>query len=116
VNQLVARAILEKAGHRVAVAGTGQKALKLLEAQPFDLVLMDVQMPEMDGFEATAAIREIEKRTGEHMIIVAMTAHVMTGDRERCINAGVDNYITKPVRSQLLLDMVAQYCVKPSAV
>jgi|SRR5579862_40092 len=116
VNQRVAHAILEKAGHSVMVAGTGQKALMLLEHQPFDLVLMDVQMPEMDGFEATAAIREIEKRTGAHRIVIAMTAHAMTGDRERCINAGMDNYITKPIRRQALLDMIAEYCVTPSNV
>ena len=116
VNQRVARVILEKAGHSVVVAGTGQEALLLLEDQPVDLVLMDVQMPEMDGFEATAAIREIEKRTGGHRIVIAMTAHAMTGDRERCINAGMDNYITKPIHRQALLDMIAEYCVTPSNV
>ena len=116
MNQRVARAILEKGGHSVVVVGTGQKALMLLEDQPFDVVLMDVQMPEMDGFEATAAIREIGKRTGEHQIIIAMTAHAMTGDRERCINAGMDNYITKPIQRQALLDLVAEYCVTPSSV
>jgi signal transduction histidine kinase/DNA-binding response OmpR family regulator len=115
VNQRVARAILEKGGHSVVVAGTGQKALMLLEDQPFDVVLMDVQMPDMDGFETTAAIREIENRTGEHQIIIAMTAHAMTGDRERCIHAGMDNYITKPIQRQALLDLVAGYCVTPSS-
>jgi signal transduction histidine kinase/CheY-like chemotaxis protein len=107
VNQRVARAILEKGGHTVVVVGTGQKALMLLKDQPFDVVLMDVQMPEMDGFETTAAMREIEKRTGEHQMIIAMTAHAMTGDRERCINAGMDDYITKPIQRQTLLDLVA---------
>jgi signal transduction histidine kinase/DNA-binding response OmpR family regulator len=109
VNQRVARGILEKAGHMVVIAGNGQKAVTLLEEQHFDLVLMDVQMPEMDGFEATAAIRENEKRTGKHMTIIAMTAHSMTGDRERCLNAGMDNYISKPIRAQSLLDLIAEY-------
>jgi CheY-like chemotaxis protein len=109
VNQLVGRGILEKGRHTVVVAGNGKEALRLLEEQPFDLVVMDVQMPEMDGFEATAAIRENEKRTGEHMPIIAMTAHAMTGDRERCIAAGMDSYITKPINGSALLDLVAEY-------
>ncbi len=109
VNQLVGRGILEKARHSVVVAGNGREALRLLEEQPFDLVLMDVQMPEMDGFEATAAIREKEKRTGEHMPIIAMTAHAMTGDRERCIAAGMDSYITKPINARTLLDLLAEW-------
>jgi CheY-like chemotaxis protein len=92
------------------VAGNGLVALHLLEEQPFDLVLMDVQMPEMDGFEATAAIREKELRSGEHMPIIAMTAHAMTGDRERCLAAGMDDYITKPFHTPALLEIVARYC------
>jgi two-component system, sensor histidine kinase and response regulator len=116
VNQLVGRGILEKARHSVVVASNGKEALMRLDEQPFDLVLMDVQMPEMDGFEATAAIREKEKRTGEHMPIVAMTAHAMTGDRERCIAAGMDSYITKPISASALLDLVAVYGEKPSPV
>ncbi len=109
MNQLVGRGILEKASHSVVVAGNGREALLRLEEQPFDLVVMDVQMPEMDGFEATAAIREKEKRTGEHMPIIAMTAHAMTGDRERCIAAGMDSYITKPISASALLNLVAEY-------
>jgi signal transduction histidine kinase/CheY-like chemotaxis protein len=116
VNQLVGRRILEKARHRVAVAGNGREALRLLGEQPFDLVVMDVQMPEMDGFEATAAIREKEQRTGErHMPIIAMTAHAMTGDRERCIAAGMDSYITKPIGARALLDLVAEWGVQGMA-
>jgi CheY-like chemotaxis protein len=113
VNQLVGRGILEKAGHHVLVSGNGREALRLLEEQPFDLVLMDVQMPEMDGFEATAAIREKEKRTAAHMPIIAMTAYAMTGDRERCAEAGMDAYITKPINGSALLELVTEYGRKP---
>ena len=109
VNQRVARAVLEKAGHSVVIADNGRTALLLLEEQPFDLVLMDVQMPEMDGFEATAAIRAKDRLTGTHTPIIAMTAHAMTGDRERCLDAGMDNYITKPIDGSALLDLVAEY-------
>ena len=113
VNQLVGRGILQKASHSVVIANNGKEALTLLEGQPFDLVVMDVQMPEMDGFEATAAIREKEKRTGEHIPIIAMTAYAMTGDRERCISAGMDSYITKPINAPALLALVAQYGRQP---
>jgi CheY-like chemotaxis protein len=109
VNQRVGRAILEKAGHTVVIAGNGMQALTLLDSQPFDLVLMDIQMPEMDGFEATAAVRGNERRTGKHMPIIAMTAHAMTGDRERCIDAGMDGYLSKPVDPPTLLGLVAEY-------
>lgn len=107
VNQRVARRILEKAGHRVHTAGNGKVALQILEQQAFDAVLMDVQMPEMDGFEATAHIRKKERLTGERVPVIAMTAHAMEGDRERCLNAGMDNYITKPIASAALLEMVS---------
>jgi two-component system, sensor histidine kinase and response regulator len=117
VNQRVARRILEKAGHGVVIANNGKEALQLLpDKHPFDLVLMDVQMPEMDGFEATAAIRKSEERTGEHISIIAMTAHAMTGDRERCLNAGMDAYITKPIQASALLDLVMEYSKTPASV
>ncbi|HEY2844071.1 MAG TPA: response regulator [Bryobacteraceae bacterium] len=109
VNQRVARAIVEKAGHSVVVAGNGRIALMLMDQQHFDVVLMDLQMPEMDGFEATAMIRERERKGGAHTPIIAMTAHAMTGDRERCIDAGMDDYLTKPIQSPALLDVIAQY-------
>jgi len=105
-NQRVARTILEKAGHSVVIAETGKYAVMLLDEQSFDLILMDVQMPDMDGFEATAAIREREKQTGKHTPIIAMTAHAMSGDRERCLEAGMDDYITKPIRASLLLELM----------
>ena len=113
VNQTVAMRLLEKHGHRVVVAGNGREALLALAKAPpdgFDLILMDVQMPEMDGFEATAAIRAREKQAGQHLPIVAMTAHAMKGDRERCLEAGMDAYISKPIRAGDLLELVEQ-CV-----
>ena len=108
VNQKLAVRMLEKRGHVVAVAANGKEALDTLSAQAFDLVLMDVQMPEMDGLEATAAIRDREKETGEHVSIIAMTAHALKGDRERCLGAGMDGYISKPVDSLELFSLVEQ--------
>jgi PAS domain S-box-containing protein len=100
VNQRLAVRLLEKRGHSVVVAANGQKALATLEKQTFDVVLMDVQMPEMDGFQVTAAIRENEKATGDHLRIIAMTAHAMEGDREKCLAAGMDGYIPKPIQAR----------------
>jgi two-component system sensor kinase len=106
VNQQVACRLLEVRGHRVTVANNGREALILLERDKFDLVLMDMQMPEMDGFEATAAIRLREKTTGGHIPIIAMTANAMKGDRERCLAAGMDGYLAKPIRSKDLYETV----------
>jgi PAS domain S-box-containing protein len=99
VNQKVAVHMLRRRGFDVTLATTGRAAVDLVARAPFDLVLMDVQMPEMDGFAATAAIREAEARTGGHLLIVAMTAHSMAGDRERCLAAGMDAYLSKPIRA-----------------
>jgi CheY-like chemotaxis protein len=118
VNQKVAVRILEKRGHKVAVAGNGREALAALKEDVFDLVLMDIQMPEMDGFEATAAIRLSERDTGKHQPIVAMTAHAMKGDDQRCLEAGMDGYLAKPIRSEevyLLLDGFPGILVKAEA-
>jgi CheY-like chemotaxis protein len=104
VNQQLVVRILEKHGHRVVVTGDGQKALAALAQEAFDLVLMDVQMPEMDGFDATAAIREKEKSNGVHIPIIAMTAHAMKGDKERCLAAGMDSYVAKPIHANELFD------------
>jgi CheY-like chemotaxis protein len=109
VNQKVAQRMLEKRHHKVVVAGHGIQALEALEKQNFDLVFMDVQMPEMDGMEATARIREQEKLTGRHQIIVALTAHAMKGDRERCLAAGMDDYLTKPIRHEELDAILIKY-------
>jgi len=103
INRAVATGILEKMGLTVRHAGTGREAVEAFGEDTFDLILMDVQMPEMDGFEATKKIRELEKATGGHMPIVAMTAHAMAGDRERCLAAGMDDYVSKPLRKEDLL-------------
>ncbi|HEV3006127.1 MAG TPA: response regulator, partial [Pirellulales bacterium] len=103
VNQKVATRILERSGHAVTIVTNGAEAVAALRAdQTFDLVLMDVQMPEMDGLTATTLVREFERTVGRHTPIVAMTAHAMKGDRERCMAAGMDGYVTKPIRGQEL--------------
>ena len=109
VNQKIASSMLIKRGHTVVVAGNGKEVLADLEAQggqDFDLILMDIQMPEMDGFEATAHIRAKEKTTGAHIPIIALTAHAMQGDREMCLKAGMDGYVTKPLRSEELFKTI----------
>ena len=108
VNQKLATALLEKAGHRVALAVNGVEVVALWREGDFDLILMDVQMPEVDGFEATRQIREEEQTTGRHVPIVATTAHAMTGDRERCLLAGMDEYLSKPIHRQELLAVLAR--------
>jgi CheY-like chemotaxis protein len=102
VNQKLASRLLERRGHTVAVATNGRQALEMLDTQGFDLVVMDVSMPEMDGFEAAAAIRAREESTGAHIPILAMTAHAMKGDREKCLGAGMDGYVAKPVQAAQL--------------
>jgi signal transduction histidine kinase/CheY-like chemotaxis protein/HPt (histidine-containing phosphotransfer) domain-containing protein len=106
VNQKVAATMLKKRGHRVVVASNGREALEALDKERVDLVLMDVQMPEMDGFEATGLIRDREKGNGGHIPIVAMTAHAMKGDREKCLAAGMDNYVSKPIRAEDLFSII----------
>jgi signal transduction histidine kinase/DNA-binding response OmpR family regulator/HPt (histidine-containing phosphotransfer) domain-containing protein len=106
VNQLLAVRLLEKRGHSVVVANNGREALEALACEPFDLALMDVQMPEMDGFEATRNIRFQEANTAQHLPIIAMTAYAIKGDRERCLGAGFDEYLTKPIDSRSLYEMV----------
>src|SRR5580658_1676477 len=112
VNQRLAVRLLEKRGHQVVVAATGLEALKALEKERFDLVLMDVQMPEMDGLEATAILREKEKGTGLRQAVVALTAHAMKGDREKCIEGGMDGYLTKPIRPQELDQLLDVYVAR----
>ena len=106
INQKVAVQFLEKNGHKVSVANNGQEILQTLRKDRFDLILMDVQMPKMDGFEATASIREKEIKTGFHIPIIAMTAHALKGDRERCLDAGMDDYIAKPLKAEELMKKV----------
>jgi CheY-like chemotaxis protein len=102
VNQRLAVRLLRKMGHQVAVAQTGREALYALRSEKFDLVLMDVQMPEMDGFEATREIRRREQSTQEHIPVIAMTAHAMNGDHESCLQAGMDDYVAKPINREEL--------------
>jgi len=97
VNQKLAALLLKREGHDVTVVGDGNAAVRAVALGSFDVVLMDLQMPEMDGFEATAAIRTAERGTGRHLRIVALTAHAMKGDRDKCLEAGMDDYLTKPI-------------------
>ena len=103
VNRFLAVRLLEKEGHQVATANNGRAALAVLEHDHFDLALMDLQMPEMDGFEATARIRERERGSGMHLPIIALTANAMVGDEERCLQAGMDGYVSKPIDMARLL-------------
>jgi len=109
VNQRVATRLLEKKGHQVSVADNGRAALHAYARAPYDVVLMDVQMPEMDGLEATAAIRRHEAErngAGRRVPIIAMTAHALSGDRERCLAAGMDDYVPKPIQSRALFEAI----------
>jgi CheY-like chemotaxis protein len=122
INQRLAVTILEKRGHTVVVANTGKEALEALEEGAFDFVLMDVQMPEMDGFEATKVIRQREalaRQTQDSQAtfripIVAMTAHAMKGDRERCLAAGMDAYVSKPIQPRNLFDVIESLFAPPA--
>ena len=102
INQRIARKVLENEGHTVLVARNGREALALAQTGSFDLILMDVQMPEMDGFDATAAIRKLEAESAAHVPIIGVTAHAMKGDHERCLAAGMDGYVSKPIRPAAL--------------
>jgi signal transduction histidine kinase/DNA-binding response OmpR family regulator/ligand-binding sensor domain-containing protein len=106
VNQRLASRLLEKHGHHVVAVGNGRAALERLENERFDVILMDIQMPEMDGFEATAALRQKEEATGIHVPVIAMTAHAMQGDKEHCLAAGMDGYVSKPIVVKELLAVV----------
>jgi len=112
VNQLVAEELLKRMGHTVVIAQDGREAVDAYKAQRFDLVLMDIQMPLMDGFEATAAIRSIESERGTHTPIVAMTAHALDGYKEQCLAAGMDGYVSKPVRVPALLAVIEEINAK----
>ena len=107
VNQVVAKRILEKMGHSVTLANNGAEAISLLATQTFDLVLMDIQMPQLDGFAATKQIRTSEAQTHLRLPIIAMTAHAMKGDRERCLEAGMDGYVSKPITASELGSAIA---------
>ena len=106
VNQKLPVALLEEQGHKVTVANNGREAIAALQTEKFDMVLMDVQMPEMDGLEATEKIRASEQHTGTHIPIIAMTAYALKGDRERCMAAGMDGYIAKPIHVNELFNVI----------
>ncbi|HLW64788.1 MAG TPA: PAS domain S-box protein, partial [Gemmataceae bacterium] len=114
INQKLALRLLEKQGHTVAIANDGKEALARLEKEGFDLILMDVQMPGMDGLEATNLIRQQEKSTGRRTPIIAMTAYAMKGDREACLDAGMDSYVTKPIRSEELYAAIREAIAGPA--
>jgi two-component system sensor histidine kinase/response regulator len=116
VNQLVLTCLLRKQGHTVAVANNGREAVAALAERACDLVLMDIQMPEMDGFEATAYIRTQERSTGAHIPIIAVTAHTMDNDRARCLAAGMDGYAAKPIQVAELLRVIAEVTTPGSSV
>jgi PAS domain S-box-containing protein len=116
VNQVLALSLLNKMGHEVTVVEDGQRAIHALESKNFDLVVMDLQMPGMDGLEATRRIRENERSTGKHVPILAMTAHVMEGDRRRCISEGMDGYLGKPVKKEELLQAISSLVCNEAAV
>jgi PAS domain S-box-containing protein len=113
VNQRLAARMLEKLGHRVMIAANGREALAKIDAHPFDLVLMDVQMPEMDGLAAGAAIREKERGGRTHLPIIALTAHAMSGDRQLCLDAGMDDYLPKPIDSKQLKQVISRVMCAP---
>jgi signal transduction histidine kinase/DNA-binding response OmpR family regulator len=115
VNQRLAARLLEKRGHSVVLAANGREALEALEKQRYDLIFMDVQMPEMDGMEATGRIRAKERLGGGHIPVVALTAHAMKGDQELCLAAGMDDYLTKPIRPVELDELLAKYAKKVAA-
>ena len=119
INRVLAQKLLQKQGHAVASVNNGAEAVKLWEenhASQFDIILMDVQMPEMDGLQATTRIREREFSTGAHIPIIAVTAHAMKGDRERCINAGMDGYIAKPINPGELAKAIQEIILAGSTI
>lgn len=106
MNQVLAARLFEKQGHRVTIAENGIEAVEAVDREYFDIVLMDLQMPEMDGFEATSLIRQREQQMGRHIPILAMTAHAMKGDEEKCLQAGFDGYLSKPIDPEHMFETV----------
>jgi CheY-like chemotaxis protein len=115
INQKLAVSLLTKWGHRITVANNGNEAFEAFTRETFDLILMDVQMPELNGFEATKLIRDREQTTGTHIPILAMTAHAMKGDKEKCLEAGMDGYVAKPIQVEELFNAIECLFVEPVA-
>jgi two-component system sensor histidine kinase/response regulator len=109
VNRVVAVGVLERCGYHVHVVNDGREALQALSSQRYDAVLMDCQMPDVDGYQATEELRRRERGSSYHTPVIAMTAHAMVGDRERCLAAGMDDYLSKPVRSQILAEVLERW-------
>jgi len=109
VNRVVAVSVLERCGYHVHVVNDGREALQALSSQRYDAVLMDCQMPDVDGYQATEELRRRERGSSYHTPVIAMTAHAMVGDRERCLAAGMDDYVSKPVRSQVLAEILERW-------
>ncbi len=109
INQKIVQKIINKIGYKSDIANNGQEAIEKYTSNKFDLILMDIQMPEMDGFEATEAIRNFEKENRNHIPIIAITAHAMSGDKKRCLDAGMDDYISKPIQPQKLVDTIEKW-------
>ena len=116
INQRITRSLLERRGHSVTLTTNGRQAFEQWEQRPFDVILMDVQMPEMDGFEATGLIRQQEKISGQRIPIIALTAHALTGYEERCLSAGMDSYVTKPIQAQQLFQAIEGVIAKGRAM
>lgn len=114
-NQKLVVELLTKKGYSVVVAADGLKAIEQFQHQRFDAVLMDIQMPQLGGLDATAAIRKLEKPTGGRTPIIALTAHSMKGDRERCLEAGMDDYLAKPIRAQELFEKIEKWVRLPES-
>jgi len=115
VNQMVIEYTLRDAGYEFQIVENGKLAVQQFQSIGPDLILMDISMPEMNGLEATAAIRELEGETDGHVIIIALTAHALHGDREKCIAAGMDDYMPKPISPQVLIERIAQWLPTASA-
>ena len=117
INQELARIVMEKQGHRVTIAANGMEAVEAFGSKRFDMIFMDIQMPVMDGFQATRAIRELERERGGHIPVVAMTAYAASGDRQKCLDAGMDSYISKPVMPEAIIAAINRYAgASPAAV
>ncbi len=114
INQYLVEVLLKKKGYQVSTVSDGSYALEVMEEQKFDLILMDIQMPIMDGYEATRRIRLKEKETGEHIPIIALTAYAMQGDKKRALESGMDDYMSKPIETDKLFELIEKHLSRSS--